>query len=357
MITEKSYQIEENIFKRSAVCFEKLKKYGFKKQNDAYVFETQFMDGDFAARVVIGENGKVSGCVYDAAAQDEYYPLRVESMNVGFAGQVRAAYEDILRNIRDNCCTCKTFAGAQANRLTAWVARKYGDLPQFPWDKYPQHGVFKNPDNGKWYALIMTIDRSRIQKGASGEVEVMNLKISSDKIPQLVAQDGFYPAYHMNKQNWLTVVLDDTVADASIEMLLEESHAYSLGGGKKTFVRNVWILPANPKFFDIIGAFEKHKEINWKQSGNIKVGDVAYMYVGAPYSAVMYKCEVMQTDIPYAYKDNHLTIKKLLKIRRLKKYGRDFLPFATLKEFGINAVRGPRGLPEKLVEFIEKNSH
>ena len=33
------------------------------------------------------------------------------------------------------------------------------------------------------------------------------------------------------------------------------------------------------------------------------------MYVGAPVSAILYKCKVTETDIPYRYSDENLTIK------------------------------------------------
>ncbi len=35
------------------------------------------------------------------------------------------------------------------------------------------------------------------------------------------------------------------------------------------------------------------------------------MYVGAPVSAILYKCKVAETDIPYDYRDGNLTIKAL----------------------------------------------
>ena len=74
-----------------------------------------------------------------------------------------------------------------------------------------------------------------------------------------------------------------------------------------------------------------------------------YMYVASPVSAIMYKCKVTETDIPYRYQDKNLTIKALMKIKLLKRYDPKMYSFDVLKEdYGIYAVRGPRGLPSSL---------
>ena len=73
------------------------------------------------------------------------------------------------------------------------------------------------------------------------------------------------------------------------------------------------------------------------------------MYIGAPVSAVLYKCKVIETDIPYKFENKYLTIKALMKIQLLKRYEPDRFTFEVLKEkYGIYAVRGPRGIPNSL---------
>ena len=79
------------------------------------------------------------------------------------------------------------------------------------------------------------------------------------------------------------------------------------------------------------------------------------MYVGAPVSAVLYKCKVMETNIPYQYQDRNLTIKALMKIQLLKRYAPEQFTFEVLKsEYGIFAVRGPRCIPDSLSTALEK---
>lgn len=345
--------IEEKIFKRTIIDFNRLGKFGFTKYYDKWTYSELFMNGDFKAVVNIMPKGSVSGTVIETATEDEFLPLRVENME-GFAGEVRAEYQKILENIKVNCCRINHFAHPQANRLTQAIYDTYGDEPTFPWDKFDGYGVFKNPDSEKWYALIMTIDRNKLDKKLSGGVEVVNIKLDAAKISELHKQNGFYPAYHMNKKSWITITLDDTVSDNVLFKLVNESHAFTLGKYKHNRRgNNAWLVPANPKFFDIETAFAKQKEIIWKQSSDLQIGDTAYMYVGAPISAVLYKCTVTEVDIPYDYEDENLKISKVMKIKLIKKYAKDFMGFTKLLEYGVKTVRGPRICPPNLVDVLK----
>ncbi|MDO5132159.1 MAG: MmcQ protein, partial [Eubacteriales bacterium] len=116
-----------------------------------------------------------------------------------------------------------------------------------------------------------------------------------------------------------------------------------------------WIIPSNPAYFDIVHAFDNTDEINWKQGAGIKKGDTVFMYVGAPVSAVLYKCRVTGTDIPYTGHHEKLTIRALMRIRLQKRYDPDRFTFDILKsKYGIYAVRGPRGIPNSLSEALKK---
>ena len=116
-----------------------------------------------------------------------------------------------------------------------------------------------------------------------------------------------------------------------------------------------WIIPANPDYYDIVHAFDDDQEIEWKQDRGVKAGDAVFLYVGAPVSAILYKCRVMETDIPYHYSDENLTITAVMKIKLQKRYKPSQFTFEKLKEkYGIYAVRGPRGIPDSLSEALKK---
>lgn len=224
--------LEEKIFKSAVVDFFKLKQLGFKKQNNEYIYRKNFMNDTFEAVIKVDEKGRFSGEVYETDSGEIYIPLRVESMASGFVGEVRKSYELILEDVKLSCCNENYFCYEQANRLTSEIYEKYGDKPCFPWDKFEGYGVFKNQENNKWYALVMTLDFGKLDKEQNGEIEVVNLKLNQDKIAKLIGEKGFYPAYHMNKKNWITVTLNDFVADELLFELLDESHSFTLGKRK-----------------------------------------------------------------------------------------------------------------------------
>jgi len=216
-----------DIFKSYVADFDKLIAFGFEKLEKEYRYERVFMDGAFKAVIKIEENGKVSGKVFDLENDEEYLLLRIENSTGGFAQEVKSAYEDILVEIRDNCYRKNYFVLPQSNRIAGMIFKKYGDNPEFLWEDYDTFGVFRNPSGRKWYALIMDIPFDRLVKGKKGEVDVINLKIAADKIPELVKMDGIYPAYHMNKKYWISVTLDDTLTDVQIMELIAESHSFT----------------------------------------------------------------------------------------------------------------------------------
>ena len=217
--------IENDIFKNTEIDKNLLQKYGFTLSNGLWCYEISFMNEEFKAVIKIDKNGYVTGNVYEAATQDIFLPLRVDGMN-GYAAEVRNAYINILKDIKEKCCHENVFISPQANRLAQAIYEKYKDKPIFPWDNF-SGGVFKNQDNGKWYAIVMNINIKKIDKKMTGEFDIMNIKLDSEKIKELHKQNGFYPAYHMNKKNWISILLNETISDITLLQLIDESHAFT----------------------------------------------------------------------------------------------------------------------------------
>ena len=227
--------VEEKIFKRSKFDQQKLKEYGFVKTENGWTYEKTFMDGDFKAVIGIDNQKNITGEVFDVASEDVYLPLRVEGSTEGYSVKVRGEYEKILSDIKNSCCSENNFVSPQANRLVDFIAETYGDKPDFPWKKYSEYGVFRNSDSNKWYALVMNIGFNKLENKASGKVDVVNIKIDENRIPLLLQHKGFYPAYHMNKKNWITLVLNDIIKDKLLFELVDESHGYTIKKAKIHF--------------------------------------------------------------------------------------------------------------------------
>lgn len=222
--------IEDKVFQRFSPDFDKLEKYGFIKEHNNFKLEKLFKDDLFKAVIVINSDGQITGTVYDLENEDEFLPLRFEGINGegAFVGEIRAAYEKILEDIREKCFTKKYYIYPQSNRIANLVIKKYGNEPEFLWKTTPGSGIFRNPDSNKWYLAILDVDRSKIQKNKKGLVEVALVKLNPDKVVEIIKQEHFYPGWHMNKKYWITIILDDTVADEKIMELVEESHSFTV---------------------------------------------------------------------------------------------------------------------------------
>ena len=126
-------------------------------------------------------------------------------------------------------------------------------------------------------------------------------------------------------------------------------------------VEDVWVIPCNPKLYDIVGAFEKLDTIEWSQKNNTSVGDTIYIYVGGEYKAVMYKCEVLETEL-YGNRSNEdlefyktLSVKpdvRYMRIRLIEKYDRDTFPLAELREHGLTNVQGRSKVTPQLLSYL-----
>ena len=64
--------------------------------------------------------------------------------------------------------------------------------------------------------------------------------------------------------------------------------------------KKVWVIPANSKYFDLAGCVEKYGIVYWTQYFHFQKGDTGYIYCSSPDSAIRYKFEVLEHDMPYS---------------------------------------------------------
>jgi alkylated DNA nucleotide flippase Atl1/predicted DNA-binding protein (MmcQ/YjbR family) len=222
---------EEKIFKRKRFDFERVEAYGFDRSKSGYTLSIPFMNGDFTADLRIDANGRIEGRVIDAMNGEEYAQLRSPAFYGAYTAGVRAAYEEVLEDIADKCCTDKLFASDQANRIADLIYEKYDVVPDFPWDDggYEPDAVFRHADSRRWFGLIMNINRNLLTKDDSSDMaDVMNLKIDPERIRSLILSDNIFRAYHMNHKHWISVILDGGLKDSMVMDLIDES--YTLTG-------------------------------------------------------------------------------------------------------------------------------
>ena len=105
-----------------------------------------------------------------------------------------------------------------------YAKQRYGTEPEYLWVKYPTYAVLRHSGNRKWYALLGDVVASRVGMDGEAKVDVLNVKCEPDIIEFLLQQDGIVPAYHMNKKNWISVILSSTIEPEKIFGLLDNSY-------------------------------------------------------------------------------------------------------------------------------------
>ena len=101
----------------------------------------------------------------------------------------------------------------------AWVKEMYGIEPDYPWAD--GNGVLRHPEKDK------------IGLSEDGTADVINVKCDPVLVGSLRERAGFYPAYHMNKDKWITIRLDGGVDGEEIQRLIQLSYELTAPVKKK----------------------------------------------------------------------------------------------------------------------------
>lgn len=104
-----------------------------------------------------------------------------------------------------------------------YVKKLYGTEPEHLWECYPEDAVLRHSRNKKWYAVIMSISKEKLGLQGNDIVDIMNVKCDPDMVATVIQSEGFFPGYHMNKANWITIILDGTVSEEKVLDFLDMS--------------------------------------------------------------------------------------------------------------------------------------
>ena len=108
----------------------------------------------------------------------------------------------------------------------------YGTSPDYPFDEGFETAVLRHVDNRKWYAIVMKVSRRKFSFDSDEVIDVVNLKLPTEIFGSFGASDGVYPAYHMNKLHWISVLLPDAPNDV-VEFLVNVISEATKGKQKK----------------------------------------------------------------------------------------------------------------------------
>lgn len=109
----------------------------------------------------------------------------------------------------------------------------YGTSPDYPFDEDFETAVLRHADNRKWYAIVMKVSRRKFGVDSDETIDVVNLKLPTEMFGSFGATDGVYPAYHMNKRHWISVLLPDA-PDAVVQFLVSVSFEATKSSKRKS---------------------------------------------------------------------------------------------------------------------------
>ena len=191
--------------------------YGFSKVGDYYILQSDIDVENFNAIVKIDkESFEVN--VIELPFNEEYILFNVLDSKGKFVSKIRKKVNELIEDIV-NCC----FKSLDYRKLLLdYVKEKYGTIPEEPWEDN-NHATIKTSNSKKWYGIFMSIPYKTLGLEKSGKIDVLNVKLNPDLIENLIDKKHFFPAYHMNKKYWITILLDSDTDLKLVKSLIDES--------------------------------------------------------------------------------------------------------------------------------------
>ena len=110
----------------------------------------------------------------------------------------------------------------KAETLFAEMAERYRAAPDHPFSRFPEYAVFRHSGSRKWFGVYLPVPAEKLGRAPGRTVHLLNVKCRPEHIGAMRAQAGILPAYHMNKEHWLSIVLAQTPAE-NVWRLIDDS--------------------------------------------------------------------------------------------------------------------------------------
>ena len=215
------------IFRSAKIKKESLEAAGFKTtDNNSYSMNQTVSNGAFNADITLSLSEQTLIVhLFDSATSEKYALFDMPNSHGAFVASLREEVQQLIDEIKSKCFETSDLK----DDYIAWIKTQFGAEPDYPWPDTPDYCVFRCP-NEKWFALVMRIKYRQLGLTGGEEVWVVNMKASQDEIPNLIDKKSIFPAWHMNKKHWITVLLTAATDFGRLCELTEKS--YELVGGK-----------------------------------------------------------------------------------------------------------------------------
>lgn len=180
---------------------DKLLAFGFSAVGDNLVLKKEIAGGQFYAEIKLSDK-TLNADVFESATNEKYVLFNVVSAQGAFVGQIRSEVQAVIEEIRAKCFISQDIKEKYVDFLHSYF-NAAGDNP-WEAEPYDSSTVYRCPNN-KWFALIMQIKFKNLGFESDEPVWAVNLK--AENIEAITDKKSIFPAYHMNKKYWITVLL------------------------------------------------------------------------------------------------------------------------------------------------------
>ena len=212
-----------NFIKDKKIDFKKLEEFGFKLKDNSYYYHTSLLKNQFKMSVKISLDNSIFTEIIDTETNEPYILYLIEKRS-GYSEKVYKEYSDILEKIKKKCFEDEIFKANYTKEVINYIKNKYGDELEFLWEKSPKNAVIRRKSSNKWYAVVLTVSKRKLNLDSDEIIEVINLHNRVEEIQKLIDNKKYFPAYHMNKKHWCTICLDGTVELKEIYKLIDISY-------------------------------------------------------------------------------------------------------------------------------------
>ena len=213
-----------NFIKDKKIDFKKLEEFDFKLKDNSYYYDIFLLNNQFKMTIKINLDNSIFTEIIDIETNEPYVLHLLEMKRSGYSEKVYKAYSEILVKIQKECFEDEIFKANYAKEIINYIKNKYGDELEFLWEKSPKNAVIRRKSSNKWYAVILTVSKRKLNLDTDEIIEVINLHNIAEEIEKLIDNKKYFPAYHMNKKYWCTICLDGTVELKEIYKLIDISY-------------------------------------------------------------------------------------------------------------------------------------
>lgn len=196
---------------------QKLLDYGFEKSQNKNSVDKNSLEEfslfknlqieNFFVKINLSKE-KISAEVFEQTENqnfEKYILFDVPTAKGSFIAELRKNVQTLIDDIFEKCFVQENVKKKYQN----WILENFPTAAENPWDD--DSTVFR-VQNKKWFVLFMHIPYKKFGFNSEELVWVVNLKTNPEKIESLIDNRSIFPAWHMNKKHWITILLT-TVTD------------------------------------------------------------------------------------------------------------------------------------------------